>query len=180
MSRTGFTGAYVGLLAWATALTAVVYRRQPSDWFIFESFGRAVLNRGPVTAVGQGWAALHVYALMPRFQVGPPALLTAVPLQLLPPAVERALAVVLMMAVGLALVILAHRRAAAAGSPVTPARVFVVGCLFLVPWTAVAVKYLHWDDVLALAGLTLACWAVHDRRPWLAAALLGTAVAAKP
>jgi hypothetical protein len=172
---------WAALALWQAALAVFLYQRQSSDWFIFEAVGRGLLGRGPRTPVGTGWAVLHVYARMPRFQVGPPGLLLATPLQVLPPAQERVLACSLMASCSLVILALAGRAVTrATGSSVSLPRMAVTGGMLVVPWTVLTVKYLHLDDVLALVLVVATLSLLLAERPAWAAFLMGTAAASKP
>ncbi len=154
---------------------------QVGDWWVFECGARVLTGTaGPRVAVPGG--PLHLYEQMPRLQVGPPAMVAAMPEALLPPAAGRLLAAGAMVLVLLVCLRLIERLAIAAGADRrrTAATTLIGGLLAGHSWSVLAVSFLHLDDVLVLGLLVGALLGLrHARTVWPAVAL-GTAAAAKP
>ena len=178
---------YLLMLALSGVCFAVWYSSRPldGDWWVFEYGARVIghLDGEKYQRLAGGW--LHIYATMPKLQIGPPALLLAIPSQLLAPATSRlAMAIVLTLS-GVALVAVLERMAVQARqarpSNRSVAGMATVGGLLLVPaWDVVAVRYMHLDDTLVLGLLVTATWAVQRQRWMILGVVLGTAVATKP
>jgi len=104
---------YLLMLALSGVCFAVWYSSRPldGDWWVFEYGARVIghLDGEKYQRLAGGW--LHIYATMPKLQIGPPALLLAIPSQLLAPATSRlAMAIVLTLS-GVALVAVLERMA---------------------------------------------------------------------
>jgi hypothetical protein len=120
---------------------------------------------------------LHVYARDPELQIGPLAFAVARPLLWLPTPWPRVLAEVLMAAGGpLVLALLAPFVA----GPRRRLRILLTAGVLMPPWTVLAVRWAHVDDVLALVFTVVAVRAVARHRPVVAGLALAAAVAAKP
>jgi hypothetical protein len=174
---------YLILTLWAVPWAVPVFPRGTidSDWWVFE-FGARALAGTDMSRVHITGGALHLYEWMPRLQIGPPALLVAVPLDWLPPVAGRILAATAMVLAGLAALALLERIGALAGVPKPRRQLFTLtgGLLFVPAWTVLAAAYMHLDDVMVLL---LALVAVHEvlRGCWWTTALaLGVATATKP
>ena len=148
------------------------------DWGFFRT-GASGLVGQPVPGTS---GDIHLYASMPNLQIGPPALVAAVPFRLLPQPWDVA-AARLAMAVGVLLVLwLVDRTCRVMQTPdQLRRRGVLLGGLALVPlWVVLAVDFAHLDDVLVLV---LAVWAVlllAKERPMWAGVALGVAAATKP
>jgi len=148
------------------------------DWGYFRTGARALVGQpAPGTSGG-----IHLYASLPGIQIGPPALLAALPFNWLPQPWDVGVARVLMCLAVLLVLWLVDRLCQAMG--VTKARRHrgvLLGGLMLVPaWVIVAVDFTHLDDVLVLVLGTLAMLLVAKERPLWAAIAVGLAVATKP
>jgi hypothetical protein len=174
------TARYAWVALAAALLFLVRYHLHVNDYLYFEYFGRTALGR-PRFDHGIG-SLLHFYVDYPGVQVGPPAMITAVPMQALPFGLGNRLSAGLMMAALLPCLFLVERTARNLGAAPERLRPLVlVGGLLLVPvWGDLAVFYMHWDDVGIFLLATGAFLALSRDRAVLAAVLLGTAMAAKP
>lgn len=175
---------YLLMLALSAGCFAAWYSARPldGDWWVFEYGARVLGHLGgdKYQRLAGGW--LHVYATMPKLQIGPPALLLAIPSQLVAPTVGRFVMAAVLTLWGVVLVAAVERLALRARpGDRTTIRVAAIGGFLLVPaWDVMAVRYMHLDDALILTLLVLAIGAVQRHR-WLVVALaLGTAIATKP
>jgi hypothetical protein len=171
---------YGVLLIVATIVFAQLYELRFGDWLFLEYVGRVALHHHGYPG---GWSTvLHVYTDMPKVQMGPPALLAALPLQLLSPRTGSALGALTMMLAMVACVALIERTALLVGVPSSRTRpAALIGGLLLTPaWAILAVTSMHMDDVIVLTAIIAALPCLLRQRWWAAAALLGTAVATKP
>lgn len=126
-------------------------------------------------------AGLHLYAAHPDLQIGPLALLTAIPLHTLGPWGGTVFAPLLLTLLGpviLKVLVLARQRLT--GAPIPPLLLLSTGLFVLPVWCQVATHFTHLDDALALAFASLAVWAVVARRPCLTGLLLAAAIDSKP
>jgi hypothetical protein len=171
---------YALLMSWATVWFGWQYPARPGDWLYFEEASRVLMHFSPAFGIDGG--PLHLYADMPFLQIGPPAVLATIPSQLLGHRVGQATAAVALMALGVFCIRQLELSAVALGA--TRARcaaVALVGGVILLPvWSTAAIWWMHLDDVIALALVTLAMPAIARNRWWLAALALGTAAASKP
>jgi hypothetical protein len=171
------------LLLWAAPWAFRLFPRDPlgSDWWWFEYGARQLSGHTDgITPVDGG--PLHIYTWIPRLQIGPPALVAAIPSQLGNSYAGRVAAAVVMVLAVIGLLVLLERIARLCGLAEERTRTMtLVGGAFLVPaWCTLAVYTMHLDDVIVLC---LTVVAIHQllRRCWWAAALaLGVAVATKP
>jgi len=126
-------------------------------------------------------AGLHLYATHPQLQIGPLALLAAIPGQWLPPEISRLLAEAGLAVLGLAMLrTLERTRAHLTGRPVPMPLLLGVGAVMIPIWGQVATHYTHLDDALAMGFAVLALRALVARRPLLLALALAAAADAKP
>lgn len=173
----------VRFLILAAAVAAVGLERyalHANDYLLFEYFGRTVLHKPHFAG---GWHDVwRVYPNYPHLQVGPPALFTAVPLQLPPGPQSNQLSAAVMMAALLPCLFMLERIAVREGVPIARLRpVVLIAGLALVPlWADLALTYMHLDDILIFLLVPGAVLAVQRERAVLAAVLLGTAAATKP
>jgi len=174
---------FVILLLWAAPWAFRLFPRDPlgSDWWWFEYGARQLSGHADgITPIEGG--PLHIYTWIPRLQIGPPALLAAIPTQLGNTYAGRVAAAVVMVLAVIGLLVLLERIARMCGLAQERTRTMtLVGGAFLVPaWCTLAAFTMHLDDVIVLC---LTVVAIHQllRRCWWAAALaLGVAVATKP
>lgn len=122
---------------------------------------------------------LQLYANYPEIQVGPLALLAATPGRLAGDLGWKVTSAVMLAAI-VPLIWLLERTFHEGASRRQEAVVLVGGSLSAASWVSLAGAYLHLDDVLALATMVVACWAVGRGRPVLAGAMIGLGAASKP
>lgn len=150
-----------------------------NDWGIFQLSGRILLHR-PHYDPGPG-GALHLYANLPRVQIGPPAIYLSIPFDRPFGWYSVYAGVVVMGLMGLAFLYLVERLGLQLRPDVDVARLTLIGGLVMVPgWTTISALYVHLDDTLVLLCLAGAMLATARGRWWIVAMLLGVAVAAKP
>ncbi len=160
---------YVVLAGWMVAVL-LVRGRTVGDWSFFV--------QGADRLLGHGGSPLHLYADAPQTQIGPAALVAALPLTRLPGGrwLARCLIVGLALAGVRAAELLAQRL-----RPARDARRWaLLGGLASLPMWAFVAASVHLDDAMALSATAAAMVAVARGRTRTAALLLGTAVAAKP
>lgn len=163
------------LLLWGGVWALLAARGGGYSWHYFAQGADLLIH------VGTPGAGLQLYAAHPDLQIGPLALLAAVPLQAAGPVGGRVLAQVILTLLGpLLLVVLCRARPSAAGQLVTARQLLVTGLLVLPVWAQLATHFTHLDDALALAFTVGAVAAVVHRRGVTAALLLAAAVDAKP
>ncbi len=163
---------WVLLLAWAAWLFPRGWSVRDGDWHYFTT-GSSLLF---------GDDGLHVFARHPELHMGP---LSLVATRALGPFGRDGLtgAIVLMWVLGPVTLFVLERaaRAVRGGTdPLVEMTTLVGGMLFISTWMRAAGPVAHIDDVLAMAFLAVAAWAVAVRRPALAGFAVGLAVAAKP
>ncbi|WP_380156681.1 hypothetical protein [Kineococcus sp. R86509] len=150
------------------------------DWGVFRSAAEVLSGRSST-------APLDLYLASPQTQIGPPALLLALPVALLPLPLGWW---VLVLLTGCALPLCCRwlEDAARAGGTRDPRIELVVvtgGLLAGTYWWRIAADYSHPEDVMAIATACLVLkWSrLHPSsswHPWLSAMLLGVAAAGKP
>lgn len=127
---------------------------------------------------------LHLYANYPEVQIGPLSLLLVTPFRLLGRTDGRIAAALVGTAVAPFIIYVLERAALAVwrdGDRRLVGLTALLGGLVVVQaWSPLATIYAHLDDVLLLAALAVAVWAVATGRPWLVGAALGTGMALKP
>jgi hypothetical protein len=146
------------------------------SWHYFSLAARLLAGSGPSSG-------LHVYGAHPELQIGPLAMVVAVPIRAINPALGTFIAPLLLTATGpllLAGLVRARDRFVEHTSPLL---LLSTGTLLLPVWTEVTTHYAHLDDVLAMGfaggavvaarygsaaatGLLLA--AAIDSKPWAA------------
>lgn len=177
------------LAVWSVAWFVPQYQHfahVPTDWNVIEYAARSVVHFNPHYPDG-----LHLYARDPEVQIGPPTVFLVAAFQWASPTAV-ALGFGIVMALAAVAVIAACERIApekgvgpATGSDDLWRQRMTLGAGLLVCalWSHELGKWRHLDDIMAI-GLTVAALAVISRRTrhdcWLAALLIGTAVAAKP
>jgi hypothetical protein len=152
------------------------------DWLVFEYAGRILAGSAGPRFATLSHGPLHLYTDFPKAQIGPPALVAAIPAVELPASVGRFVAAALMAAALLPIVMLVERTAllAGRGADRTPVVTLIGGLLTVPVWTTLAVVYMHLDDVMALALLVVAMHELVRGRPWTMAIALGVGAASKP
>jgi hypothetical protein len=152
------------------------------DWWIFRFGAQGLTGTLPARQAVLLSSPLHFYVDMPKFQVGPPSLVAAVPFGLMPNAIGRLAAAVVMTAALLPLLYLLERTARGLGLEVARTqRAALLGGLLLTPaWLALSAQYMHLDDLIALALMVVAVHEISRDRGLTAALALGTSVASKP
>lgn len=155
-----------------------------TDWQFF-SWGSGLLFgqqgdfvRGDYRIDGTSAGGLSLYANYPELQIGPPALLVARLVEMLPGDGE-VLGGALIQALALLCVLATERALLPQPTLWSRTIVLVGGGLVTVAWGALTQVH-HLDDALVLTGLPLALWLVRERRPGAAGCALGLAAAAKP
>jgi hypothetical protein len=143
------------------------------SWHYFGTGARLLTGSGPSSGV-------HVYASHPELQMGPLAMLVAIPIRALSPAYGYAIAPALLTLTGPLLLALLIRAREHLGYRVTPTMLLSSGLLFLPVWTEVTTHYAHLDDVLAMSFGVGALLAAQRRSVWLTGILLAAAVDSKP
>ncbi len=155
---------------WSTAWTVVHLSSPAGSWHYFATGAKLLLE------FSNPHGGLHLYHSNPQLQIGPLSLLAAVPFTLLPAAVVKLTAAVVMSAVGLGLLALA--------ATLLPAesrfRILWPGLLFIPVWEELAGRAGHLDDVLALTLTVAALVAVQRKHGIAGAMLLALAADAKP
>jgi hypothetical protein len=163
------------LLVVAAVVAALPGIHDNSDWGLyFAPAAHALVGQGDV-------GVLSIFARHPDLQVGPLALLLAVPLELLSPWPAETADVV--CSLGWVVLVVLAERAAVEQDPERRDRhalvALLAGSVGLVLWHALA-YYRHLDDLVVLVAAGAALLATARRRPWLQGVALGLAAGAKP
>ena len=173
--RVGPRRLWVILAAWTVGWSLLAARGGGYSWHYFAQGADLLINPG----VNGG--GLHLYAVHPDLQIGPIALLVAVPLNALGPTGGRLAAELALALLGpllLYVLVLARRRLT--GTSPAPVLLLGTGLLLMPVWSEVATRFTHLDDALALSFCVVAVLAVIARRPYLSAGLLAAAIDSKP
>ncbi len=171
VSRGNGRRVWVVLVCWTVFWGLLAAQGGAYSWHYF-TLGAQVMTH-PGTAGG-----LHVYATHPELQIGPLALVAAIPISAWGGAV---LAQFLLAGCGLLLLkVLAELRWRLTGVAVRPMLLLTTGMLMLPIWCQVATHFTHLDDALALAFCVAAVAAVATDRPYLAALALAASIDSKP
>jgi hypothetical protein len=165
---------------WLSVFTAgaLALQTDDGDWGFF--------RRGVGGLLGQPWAGhptgIHLFAVEPNLQIGPPALVAALPFHVVPAPYDVLAARLVMSAALLAVLWTADRLAAHFDVAVLLRhRITVLAGLFIAPiWISLAVDYAHLDDVMVVVCALSATLYTATGRRYLAALLIATAAAAKP
>lgn len=180
---------YLILSLWGALLLALVLSQhggEGGDWIYFRlGYGLLIhgrfdqLHRFTTTHyIGGG---LHLYALQPKVQIGPLALIVGHFATILD-HLNRYLAPVLTLLTGL--YTLRHIERAAALVTTSRQRLerltLTGGLLLIYGWVQAFIWWRHLDDMLVVVGTTIAATAVVRRRPWLLGSAVGLALTAKP
>jgi hypothetical protein len=175
---------YLVLTLWAAAwfVVATLHRLGGlNDWLTFEFGARTLIHYN--SHYGSG--ALHLYANYPFVQIGPPALAVVAVVQWLP---HNAVGVGVAAAMALAGV-WAMRCIESTVRVLLPVnlregiavRVLSAGGIAMPVWAYEAGQWRHLDDVMAICFVLAATSLIARQRLWwLAGALVGVGVAAKP
>lgn len=175
---------YLLLALWAVPwFVAGTVHRAPglSDWLTFEFGARTLIHYN----AHYGGGALHMYANYPFIQIGPPALLVVAAVQWLP---HNPTGVGLAAAMALAgmgslrcIETTAYAICPAEGRRAIKTRVLCAGALALPLWSYECAQWRHLDDVMAICFFLAATSLVaRQRHWWLAGALVGIGISAKP
>lgn len=143
------------------------------SWHYFDTAARLLSGAGPSSG-------LHIYAHHPELQMGPLAMLVAIPVRALGPGLAYVIAPALLTLTGPLLLLWLIRVRRQLGHPVTSTLLLTSGLLFLPVWTEVTTHYAHLDDVLAMALGVGALLAAQSGRTWATGLLLAGAVDSKP
>lgn len=173
--RVGPRRLWAILVAWTVGWSLLAARGGGYSWHYFAQGADLLINPG----VNGG--GLHLYAVHPDLQIGPIALLVAVPLNALGPTGGRLAAELALALLGpllLYVLVLARRRLT--GTSPAPVLLLGTGLLLMPVWSEVATRFTHLDDALALSFCVVAVLAVIARRPYLSAGLLAAAIDSKP
>jgi hypothetical protein len=159
----------VVLAVLAMLAAQVHFQHAALSWHYFLTGAHVLLSPG----------GLHVYASHPELQIGPLALVAAVPLALLPPVMGMRIAVLVMIAIGVATLCEVHRLVRPSSRRARTAW-WTAAVILTVGWSELAVHYGHLDDALALYAIVLGLRLWRDGNPYLSAIALALAVDAKP
>jgi hypothetical protein len=172
------------LTVWGAAwfVLATLHRRNGlADWLIFEFGARTLIHYNSHYSSG----ALHLYANYPFVQIGPPALALVAAVQWLPHnATGTGMAAVMALAG-----VWAMRSIESTARALLPVNrrdgiavtVLFAGGVALPVWAYEAGQWRHLDDVMAICFVLAATSLIARQRLWwLAGALVGVGVAAKP
>jgi hypothetical protein len=149
------------------------------DWAYFQGAARAMFGGSIGTHHLPG--GIHTYANAPSFQFGPPAVVLAEPATWFG-TLGRPIYEIAIMALCLPTLWMLEAIAVELGRPPESARRFTLlaGALLVHAWGLLAFGASHMDDALVLVGAVATAFLCLRQRPYLAAGVAGTAVAAKP
>jgi hypothetical protein len=148
------------------------------DWEFFRRGAGALLGNPILGSPG----GVHLYASRPDTQIGPPALVAALPFRLLPRPSDVDAARVVMCITLLVVIAMTESICSTLDVPARIiARVALLGGALAIPvWVTVAVTGAHLDDVMVVGFTTAAVLFTARKKPLWAAAAVGLAVASKP
>jgi hypothetical protein len=169
------------LILWAYAAYLFADRAfsPGGDWHYFTQASDLLFGRHTRGFDQPG--GLHLFANYPELHMGPLSVVLAGFFRLLP-GDGRLAAEAAMCALGPVAVLLlerAARRVRPTADPLLQFATLAGGLVFLRAWIETAGPIAHLDDVVVLGGAAVAAYAVAARRPYLAAAAIGLAVAGK-
>jgi len=183
---------YVLLIAWGGFWCWREYTAT-TDWRLFTAGGallfgdhKRVYLLPHLYFLGTRPGGLHLYANYRTFQTGPLTLALAAGLRFIGPNRGAVANVVLMLALGIALVLIVESSASSVASRHMGAGWLInltvlLGGLVLIPaWAKLAGSYGHTDDALALFGVAAAVWCVANGSPWLCGVAIAFAIISKP
>lgn len=178
--RRGVRLHHLLLAAWTLIWLAVELPGGGYSWHYFVLGAHALVGRG----VPAGHGGLHLYAHYPQLQIGPLALLAAVPFVFSGLGNGHLPAEVAMTLLGFVLVLVVERLARSwlPAARFRSARVaLLLGAgAFLPIWTELSAHFGHLDDALALTLAVLALGPALAGQGITAGVLLGLSVDAKP
>jgi hypothetical protein len=153
-------------------------RNGDGDWEFFRR-GAGALFGHPILGSPGG---VHLYASRPDIQIGPLALVAAVPFWSLPRPWDVDAVRVVMCITLLGVIAMTESICSTLDVPARIiARVALLGGAFAIPaWVTVAVTEVHLDDVMVVGFTTAAVLFTARKKPMWAAAAVGLAVASKP
>jgi hypothetical protein len=175
---------YPILICWAAGWFELRYITKPKgldDWLWFEFGARTLIHLNSHFASG----GLQLYAHYPVVQIGPPPLAVVAALQWLSPAAVAQVTGVLMALAGVICVRSAETVARTLVAPEHARRIKLAvlnaGLVAISVWAWDVARWQHLDDVMAVT-FCLAAMALiaRGRLWWLAAILVGLAIASKP
>jgi hypothetical protein len=175
---------YLVLTVWAVPwfVFATMHRQHGlADWLTFEFGARTLIHYNS----HYGGGALHLYSNHPFVQIGPPALAVVAAVQWLPHNAAGIAVAALMALAG----VWAMRSVESTARALLPfnrrqdisVMALSAGGIALPVWVYEAGQWRHLDDVMAICFVLAATSLIARRRLWwLAGALVGVGVAAKP
>jgi hypothetical protein len=175
---------YPILVLIAVLFSLLHVRHTGGDWQYFVHGSELLFGQHRIPIATRP-AGLHLYANYPELQIGPLALILFMPFRLLGSA-SRAVGVVVLTAMGIALVWYLERFAKSMHAASVQAARFVEfttligGGAVVAGWYAVATKFMHLDDVLVVAFGCLALSATRRGDPRALGIIIGLGVAVKP
>ena len=164
---------WIVLWLWTAAWMCLHVTSAGYSWRFFVLGADLLTSDSPLTG------GLHVYAAHPELQIGPLALLAAVPLVHLDAWHGRLCAVLLLSAAGpllLAHLVRVRERSGRVRDPL----LLMTGLWVLPVWTEVAAHYAHLDDALALAAIVAATGTLRRGSVAATGLLLAAATDSKP
>jgi hypothetical protein len=175
---------YPVLAAWGAGWFIVAYLSRAkglNDWLTFEFGARTIVHLNSHYDTG----ALSLYAHYPFIQIGPPPLLLVGALQWLRPSVVELIFATLMALGGIWCLRCVELAVSARIAPERRHALQVLlvrtGLVVMPIWAWDSARWQHLDDIMAItATMTAMAVIATGRRWWLAAVLIGLAVAAKP
>jgi hypothetical protein len=175
---------YVVLAAWGTGWFVAAYlsrHKGLSDWLTFEFGARTLIHLNSHYDTG----ALGLYAHYPFIQIGPPSLMLVGALQWLSPTAVELICASLMALGGLwclrCIELAANAHLAPGRRHAVQVLLLQAGLVVLPIWAWDSARWQHLDDVMAVtATMTAMALVATGRCWWLAAVMIGLAVAAKP
>jgi hypothetical protein len=175
---------YPVLAAWAAGWFAVAYDtrlKALNDWLTFEFGARTIVHLNSHYNSG----ALSLYAHYPFIQIGPPPLILVGALQWLRPTAVSLIFASLMALAGIwclrCVELTASAYLTAERRHSMQVLVLRTGLLVAPIWAWESARWQHLDDIMAItATMTTMAVIATGRRWWLAAVLIGLAIASKP
>jgi hypothetical protein len=175
---------YALLVVWSVPWFVLATQHRAAglnDWLSFEFGARTLIHYNAHYSGG----ALHLYANNPFIQIGPPPLVVVAAIQWLPHNASS-IGLAALMALAGVWALRCVETTARALQPAARASGIAVTALWaggvaMAVWSYEAAQWRHLDDVMAICFLLAATSLVARQRYWwLAGALVGLGVAAKP
>jgi hypothetical protein len=184
VARGAIRGGYPLLAVWAGLwflLATAMHAPGLNDWLYFEFGARTLIHYNS----HYGGGALRLYANHPVVQIGPPSLVLVAAVQWLPHnAVGTGFAALMALAGVWAIRCIESTARALLPADCHGRIAMMTACAgaFAVPvWAYEAAQWRHLDDVMAICFILAAASLIARQRSWwLAGALVGVGVAAKP